>query len=187
MTVNNPPDGYKTGMPRILIVDDESSVRHVLSTFLRRKGCEIQTAETSEEASGLLPAFRPDVALVDIVLPGKDGIHLLEQIKRLSPDVEVVLITSHGSVESAIKAIRHGAYDYLNKPFRRLEDVWLTVLRALEQRHLSQQMHDLVRRQGLHGEEISRTVEQLATSDEATDLPNRADAAEPAPVGDSES
>ena len=175
-------------VPRVLVVDDEASVRHVLGTYLRRKGCDVQTAETAEEALGLLPLARPDVALIDIVLPGKDGLYLLGRIKQLSPEVEVVLITSHGSVDSAIKAIHRGAYDYLPKPFERLEDVWLTVLRALEKGHLSRRTQDLVQQQGVHGEEISRTVDQLVTSaDGDTEGSETESEKTPTPVGDSHS
>jgi two-component system response regulator AtoC len=147
--------------PRILVVDDEASVRHVLSTFLQKKGCEVQTAASAEEGLGLLPEVQPDVALVDLVLPGKNGIHMLGEIKEVAPEIEVVLMTSHGSVESAIEAIHHQAYDYLRKPFDRLEEIWLTVLRALEKRFLSLRVQELVHEQGHRGEEISRIVERL--------------------------
>ncbi len=154
-------DSHEVRPPRILVVDDEASVRHVLSTYLQKKGCQVQTAESAEEGLGFVPVVQPDVALVDIVLPGKNGIYLLGEIKELAPEIEVVLMTSHGSVESAIEAIQLQAYDYLRKPFERLEEVWLTVLRALEKRFLSLRVQELVREQGHHGEEISRTVDRL--------------------------
>jgi DNA-binding NtrC family response regulator len=179
-------DTHLERAPRILVVDDESSVRHVLSTVLERKGCEVTTAETAEEALGLLPEADPDVALVDIVLPGRDGIHLLGCIKRQSPETEVVLITSHASVESAIKAIHCGAYDYMRKPFQRLEDIWLTVRRALEKRELSLRMRDLVRQQGARGQEISRAVDRLETPDSSAETATTPEAM-PSTVGDPES
>jgi DNA-binding NtrC family response regulator len=99
-----------------------------------------------------------------------------------------VLITSHGSVETAIKAIRRGAYDYLRKPFQQLEDVWLTVLRALEKRDLSLRVNDLVLQQIVHGAEISHTVDRLAPPEPPVVEGCDTESAEtPIPVGDSDS
>jgi DNA-binding NtrC family response regulator len=145
--------------PRILVVDDEGTIRYMLRTFLEMKGCQVTEAESGEEALQLLPEACPDVALVDIVLPGKSGVELLGDVKQQSPNTEVVLITSHGSVETAIEAIRRGAYDYLQKPFPQLQDVWLTVKRALEKRSLSLQVRGLVAEQVFHAREISSAAD----------------------------
>jgi len=186
--MNNSEANSPTRTPRILVVDDEASVRHVLSTYLRRQGCDVQTAGASEEAMELLARATPDVALVDIVLPGKDGIYLLGRIKQQFPDIEVVLITCHASIESAIKAIRLGAYDYLRKPFQQLENVWLTVQRALEKRYLSLRVNDLVLQQGIQGEELLRAADRLVSSGMPVEHARDMEPEEtPTPVGDSES
>jgi DNA-binding NtrC family response regulator len=130
--------------PRVLVVDDEESIRYMLGNFLSKKGCDVTTASSGEEALELWPDACPDVALIDIVLPGKDGIALLSDVKQRSPDTEVVLMTCHGSVETAVESIRRGAYDYLQKPFAKLERVWVTVDRALEKRRLSLQVRGCV-------------------------------------------
>lgn len=126
--------------PCVLVVDDEDAVRHVLSSFLSKKGCEVSVAVSAEHALSLLADSRFHVALVDIVLPGRGGMNLLTHIKQSSPDTEVVLITSYGSVRTAVAAIRRGAYDYLQKPFRSLDDIWQVVQGALNKREQSQRM-----------------------------------------------
>lgn len=131
-------------LPRVLVVDDEESIRHVLGTYLERQRCAVMTAGSTERALALLESYEPEVAFVDIVLPGKNGLDLLSEIKQRHPDTEVVLITSQGSVETAVAAIRRGAYDYLQKPFRSLQDVWMTLERALEKRRLTLQVRQLM-------------------------------------------
>jgi DNA-binding NtrC family response regulator len=189
MTDETKANGAK--VPHILVVDDEPAVRHVLRIYLEREGCDVTTAGSAEEALRLLPEANPDVALVDIVLPGKSGVHLLGQIKRQYPQVEVVLITSHGSVETTIDAIHRGACDYLQKPFERLEDVWLTVQRALEKRNVALQMRDMIHDQAVRSREITRTAGQLVEPEDGADSEDGAHessgAKTPEPVGESES
>ncbi len=121
----------------ILIVDDDETIRQILLDFLAEKGCRLQVVGTMEEGLGILDRLTPAVALVDLVLPNMGGLEGLGEIKRRSPDTEVVMMTSHASLETAIEAIRKGAYDYLRKPFEELETVWITISRALEKRRLS--------------------------------------------------
>ena len=132
---------------RILVVDDEETIRHVLVNVLQENDCQTREAGSAEEALALLPDFDPVVALVDIVLPGKNGLDLLADIKKMSPDTEVVMITSHASAETALRAIREGAYTYLRKPFEDLDEIWITVQRALEKRALTQKNRTLLREQ----------------------------------------
>jgi len=147
--------------PRVLVVDDEESIRYVLGTYLDRQDCEVATAGSSEQALKVLETFDPEVALVDIVLPGKSGLDLLSEIKQRHPDTEVVLITSQGSVETAVGAIRRGAYDYLQKPFRSLQDVWITVNRAVEKRRLTLQVRVLMEACAERNRDVTEAVNQL--------------------------
>ena len=146
---------------RILVVDDEDSVRYVLETFLKRKGCEVVTAGTAEQALEKLDESPPAVALLDIVLPGMNGIQLLGEIKARSNDSQVVMMTSHGSMETAVGAIHHGAFDYLQKPFENLEEIWTTVQRALEKRSVEMSSRELVAERSHRSREISETVDRL--------------------------
>jgi len=118
---------------KILVVDDEPTIRHVLKQVLEKKGCEIRQAGSAEEALPLLDGWEPDVALFDIAMPGKNGIQLLGEIKQVCPDTEVLIMTGNASTESVQRAIRGGAHDYLQKPFG-LTEVWASVERALEKR-----------------------------------------------------
>jgi len=132
---------------RILVVDDEETIRHIIVNVLEENGCETRAAASAENALSILADFVPDVALLDIVLPGKSGLDLLDDIKRASPDTEVVMITSHASAETALRATKEGAYAYLRKPFEDLDEIWITVQRALEKRALMQKNRALLRTQ----------------------------------------
>jgi len=121
---------------RVLIVDDEETVRHVLRQALEEHGCEVLDAGSAEEGLTLVDGLTVDVAMLDIVLPGMSGIQLLKAIEEVSPQTQVIMMTSHASLETTLDAIRHGAYAYLQKPFDELDLIWATVSRALEKRRL---------------------------------------------------
>ena len=100
----------------ILLVDDEKDIREVLSISLADIGYEVYTAENGEKALRVFQKFKPAIVLIDIKIPGMDGIETLEKMKKLFPLTEVVMLTGHATVESAIEGIKKGAYDYLMKP-----------------------------------------------------------------------
>ena len=102
---------------RILVVDDDSTTTSALELLLRDQGYEVQTALTARDAEKHLEQYWFDVVFLDLRLPDADGIELLEHIKRLSPETEVVLMTAHGSLEVTIEAIKRGAFYYVEKPF----------------------------------------------------------------------
>ncbi len=143
---------------RILVVDDEETIRHILANVLQENGCEPREAASAEEALALLPGFAPAVALLDIVLPGKNGLDLMGDIKKMLPDTEVVMMTSHASPESALRAIKEGAYDYLRKPFEDLDEIWITVQRALERRALTLKNRALLQEQEERSATLSANV-----------------------------
>lgn len=132
---------------KILVVDDEATIRHVLGHMLSMKGCELRQAGSAEEATGILTGWEPDVALLDISMPGKSGIQLLEEIKDQYPDTEVLIMTSYVSTESVQRAIRAGAHDYLSKPFK-LGEVWTTIERAISKREKVLEHKQLLTQQG---------------------------------------
>ncbi|MCH7823359.1 MAG: sigma-54-dependent Fis family transcriptional regulator [Acidobacteria bacterium] len=132
-------------MSRILIVDDEQSMRQMVAIALRQEGYEVVVAEDGEVASRELQASKVDVVVSDIKMPGFDGIELLRFARENSPGTEVILMTAYTSTESAIEALRLGAYDYISKPFE-IDDLKVTVERALERGELRSQ-NKLLRRQ----------------------------------------
>lgn len=120
---------------KILILDDEEALRAIIAQRLRRKGYEIMEAGTAEEGLSLLEETIIDAVLLDIKLPDGDGLLLLPKIKQLQPDLQVVMLTGNGSIESAIEAMKLGAYDYLTKPCN-LSELDITLQKALETQKL---------------------------------------------------
>ena len=152
---------------QVLVVDDEHSVRHVLSTYLTKRGYQVQTADSAESALEQLDQTpTPDVALVDIVLPGKNGLQLMSEIHQRHPETQVILITSQASVETAIGAIRRGAYDYLQKPFNSLEHMASVVQGAIETKRLSTEFHSLVDRQKSLARELAEAATGMGDADD---------------------
>ena len=100
----------------VLVVDDEDEFREVTTKILSKRGLQVQGAESGEKALAILEHSRIDVVLLDVKMPGMDGIETLRQIRSRKPLVEVVLLTGHASVESGIEGMKLGAFDYLMKP-----------------------------------------------------------------------
>ncbi len=104
-------------METILIVDDEKNYTTILSAVLEEDGYETLAANNGQEALDMLGNFEVDVVLTDMKMPAMDGIELLERIKQKDPDLPVIMMTAHGTVEKAVEAMQKGAYSYLLKPF----------------------------------------------------------------------
>ncbi len=121
-------------MRRILVVDDEENLRLVLRTLLRRNGYEVETAQSGEEALGLVDSFGPDFILTDVRMPKMGGLDLLATLKAKGNDATVIVMSAYGNTDLAIEAIKGGAYDYVQKPFKP-DEVVLT-LRKAEEREL---------------------------------------------------
>src|SRR5215213_387127 len=102
---------------RLLVVDDDEQMRSTLVKRFQRQGFAVTAAASGEEALVRAAKERCDVALLDLHLPGIGGIELLGKLKELQPDVEAIMLTAHSSIETAVLAMKRGAYDYLTKPF----------------------------------------------------------------------
>jgi DNA-binding response OmpR family regulator len=114
--------------PRLLLVDDEQPIRHSLGEILRLEGYEVVTAESGEAAIEHLKDQTFDLVLLDLKMPGLSGLDVMHFINNVAPDTKVILLTAHGSLESAIEALRQGAHDYILKPASSH-----TILHSLEQ------------------------------------------------------
>ncbi len=123
----------------ILVVDDEELVRWSLKERLGQEGYQVREAGTVAEARRLFSRGQ-DLVLLDVRLPDGDGVTLLEEFKEKEPDLPVVLMTAHGTVENAVLAMRAGAYDYISKPFS-MEEMLLVLSRALEAVHLRREVN----------------------------------------------
>ncbi|HWP09213.1 MAG TPA: sigma-54 dependent transcriptional regulator [Polyangiaceae bacterium] len=119
-------------MRRVLVVDDEENLRLVLRTLLRRHGYEVETAPTGEEALGLVDSFGPDVVLTDVRMPKMGGLDLLATLKAKGNEATVIVMSAYGNMDLAIEAIKGGAYDYVQKPFK--PDEIVLALRKAEER-----------------------------------------------------
>src|SRR6056297_927164 len=118
-------------MPNILIVDDEKSIRDSLSGILLDEGFTPLTADSGEAALAKLREDKPDLIMLDIWMPGLDGLETLTRIREIYPDQIVVMMSGHGTIETAVKATKLGAYDFIEKPLS-LEKVLLSIKNALK-------------------------------------------------------
>jgi DNA-binding NtrC family response regulator len=120
---------------RLLVVDDEESVALTVSEVLRQEGYEVETASSGNEAVALLERSEYDLVLTDLHMEGGDGLSVLTEVRRRAPLTISIVLTGFASVESAIAALRQGAYDYLIKPCI-IDDLKMTVRRGVEHRRL---------------------------------------------------
>jgi two-component system response regulator AtoC len=123
---------------KILVVDDEAIVRESLKDWLSDVGYLVLTAQDAHQALELIEKETPSIAIVDLVMPGMNGIELLKKAKEIWPDIEVIIITAYASVPTAIEAMKQGAYDYVEKPFPP-ERVELLIKKVLEHKRLVQE------------------------------------------------
>ncbi len=128
----------------ILIVDDEADIRELVSGILEDEGFGTRTARNSDEALAAIEARRPNLIFLDIWMQGSklDGLQLLKSVKRHHPDLPIVMISGHGNIETAVTAIRHGAYDFIEKPFK-ADRLVLVAERALETSRLRREVTEL--------------------------------------------
>ncbi|MFB0564439.1 MAG: sigma-54-dependent transcriptional regulator [Candidatus Aminicenantaceae bacterium] len=102
---------------KILVVDDESIIRESLRDWLSSVGYKVEIAESGEEALRIIRQKKIKIMLADLIMPGMDGIELMKKAKKIVPEISTVIITAHGTIQTAITAIREGAHDYIEKPF----------------------------------------------------------------------
>ncbi len=119
---------------RLLIVDDDETLRETLKRRFEKQGMEVRAA--AEPALALADPAPCDVALLDLNMPGMSGLELLEKLKQLQPELEAIVLTGHGSIETAIQAMKKGAYDYLTKPFH-LPELEIHIQKAYEKVRLA--------------------------------------------------
>ena len=162
----------------LLVVDDDLEFRETLVTRFARRGFAVQSAGNGEEALGLAQRRNFDVAVFDMMMPGMSGLELLKRFKESHPECEVILLTGQGSIETAVEAMKLGAYDYLQKPFP-LKDLESAAEKAFERRLLrkensqlkaiiqrTQPAHDMIGRSPAM-QEVFRLIERAGPSEKA--------------------
>jgi len=160
---------------QVLVVDDDLSILGVVSEVLEDDGYEVSTAASGEEAVDLIRDGRFALVMSDIRLPGMNGVEVLEYVRRVSPRTNVIMITSHASLDTSIDAIKHGAYDYLLKPFEDLSLISSAAKRAIDAFNLELERSQLIRSLKLSNKELARlngVLHGLAVRDGLTELYN---------------
>src|SRR5579871_6897267 len=142
----------------ILVVDDEEDIRDLVSGILGDEGYETRTAADGDSAIAAVRQRRPQLVILDIWLQGSrlDGIQVLDAIKREQPDIPVVMISGHGTIETAVASIRKGAYDFIEKPFK-ADRLLHVVERALEAARLKREVQELKLKAGDEAELIGQS------------------------------
>ena len=118
---------------RLLIVDDDQGIRRALHRFLQAAGSEVEEAGSLAEAERVALAFTPDLALVDLRLPDGDGIELIPRLRAFLPQLGIVVLTAHGSIDAAVRAMKDGADQFLTKPVD-MDALLMVFARVLEDR-----------------------------------------------------
>ncbi|MDR2414881.1 MAG: sigma-54 dependent transcriptional regulator [Odoribacteraceae bacterium] len=160
-------------MVKILVIDDEKSIRASMQEILQFEGHEVIVAEDGIQGLALVKSKHPDVIFCDIKMPRVEGIEVLERVKELSPLTPVIMITGHGTIETAIESIRKGAYDFIEKPLD-LNRLLVTIRNATDKQRLIEETRTLRNKVGKRYEMIGNSaamqrvrdlIEKVATAD----------------------
>jgi DNA-binding NtrC family response regulator len=127
---------------KILIIDDEAFITKSLGRHLDKEGCEVFTAESGDEGVEVFKGESPDIVLLDLNMPGMGGIDTLKELRKLNNDAIIIIITAHGDIETAVSAIKLGAYDFVEKPFE-LDRITVVINKAIETAHLKREVKTL--------------------------------------------
>src|SRR5919197_4704890 len=166
---------------RILIVDDEEVIRNSISLYLRREGYQVEVCATGEEGLRQIEEAHPDLMLLDLKLPTLGGFEVLKRVKELKDDLIVIMITAYGSIESAVQAMKAGAYDYITKPLD-LDELEVIIKKGLETVRLKKEV-SLLRKERLERfnveyvaaespsmRDVEEQIEKIAQYDSSTVL-----------------
>src|SRR5688572_14328295 len=149
--------------PRVLVVDDEKFIRDILADFLGMEGYVVRTADDGSSAVAELSRARYDMVISDLKMPRMGGLELLKEVARTHPETLTVIMTGFGTVETAIDAMKQGAYDYILKPFK-VEEIVHIVQRGLEKQRLAAE--NLRLREALSLYKVSEAIAASLSLDE---------------------
>jgi len=152
----------------ILVVDDEESIRDIVTQVLEDDGHTLISVHSAEKALKVLSCTKIHLVITDIRMDGMDGIKLLEKIKTTNPGIEVIIMTSHASLETSVKSLRAGAFDYLMKPFDDIESISTIVNRVIKKLEQEHQSKEIV----ANLKDENKELNQLAQRDGLTQLYN---------------
>jgi DNA-binding NtrC family response regulator len=150
--------------PRVLVVDDEQFVRELLHDFFDKMDFGVTTVANGDEGIDVCRRERFDAALVDLKMPGKSGIEVLEAFAEIDPALPVVMMTGYPTIDSSIEAIRRGAYDYIIKPFK-LQELKELIDRAVREQTLAREIESLSDRIDVVESELAQVRETQEQSE----------------------
>ena len=156
----------------ILVVDDEPFIRFLLAEELTERGYEVAMAASGEEAVALLHKAAYDLILLDLKMPGMDGVEVMREVRNLAPDTQVIMLTAHATLDSAVEALRYGGHDYLLKPSS-TEEILSSVEKGLEKRRQRLRQEELIRQMGDIARQLADSEGEPSSSDARTDEPSR--------------
>ncbi len=130
-------------MEKILVIDDDQSIRKTLSGYLKKQNYEVLSAENGLKGIEIVKNELPDLVITDIRMPGADGFEVLKNVKEIDPHIHVIIITAFDDMQTTVKAMQQGAYDYIEKPLE-IDNLKITIQRALENKKLSDQLNTFV-------------------------------------------
>jgi len=168
-------------MHNVLVVDDEPVQAGILGEILEHEGLDVTTRTQPQEALALAQRQSFDLVICDLKMPGMDGVELLQQLRKIHPDLTVIIMTAYGTIETAVNAMRHGAFDYVTKPFSK-EELLITVQRAIKHLELRRENVYLKEELGLRAaastligrseamQKIYKMMAKIAQDDKATVL-----------------
>ena len=130
-------------MEKILVVDDDQSIRDTLSNYLQRQGYDVHSAENGVEALEKIKKNNPDLIITDVRMPEMDGLELLSKVKEIDSHIQVIMISAFDDMQSTVKAMQSGAYDYIEKPLE-IDKLKLRIKRALENKRLSSRLESFI-------------------------------------------
>ena len=130
-------------MEKILVIDDDQSIRKTLTSYLKKQNYEVLSAENGTVGIEIVKNELPDLVITDIRMPGADGFEVLKNVKEIDPHIHVIIITAFDDMQTTVKAMQQGAYDYIEKPLE-IDNLKITILRALENKKLSDQLNTFV-------------------------------------------
>ncbi|MEW5767358.1 MAG: response regulator [bacterium] len=134
-------------MEKILIVDDNKDMRFLLSNILKEEGYQTISVGDGRQAIEKVEKSSPDLVLLDIKLPGRDGINILEEMKKIDKDLIIIMLTAYGDIKGSVRAMKLGAFDYITKPFDN-EELILIINKAFQTRYLTNEVEILRKRLG---------------------------------------
>ena len=160
--ISGAPPEHDAPIGLALVADDDTEFRQLLVRRARKMGLTVVEAEDGDQALAALPQYPFDVLILDVYMPGANGLAVFHAARRLDPEVQAIILTGSASVESAVEALRGGVYDYLTKPLESLASFEVALARALEHRHLLRE-----------NARLFAEVQRLAVTDSLTTLYNR--------------